>query len=77
MDEMIRYIFGTLRDTETMLKLLNRSIKKQQSFNFRVAFWMTAATTYIALNEIESRKMRRQLESLKNEIKELKNTEGD
>ena len=77
MDEMIRYIFGSLRNTETMHRVICKSIKRQQSINFRVTFWMTMATTYMVLNEIENRKMRCQLESLKNEIKELKHTEGD
>ena len=77
MDEMIRYIFGSLRNTESMHSFICKSMKRQQSINFRVTVWMKMATTYMVLNEIENRKMRCQLESLKNEIKELKHTEGD
>ena len=57
MDEMIRYIFGSLRNTETMHRVICKSMKRQQSINFRVTFWMTMATTYMVLNEIENRKI--------------------
>lgn len=77
MDEMIRYIFGSLRSSETMLKAVGKSIRKQQSFNRNVAFWVTVATAHLVIKELEIRSMHNKIEALKNEIKELKHTEGD
>lgn len=77
MDEMVRYIFGSLRNSETMFRAIGKSIRKQQSFNHNIMFWVTVVTAHLIVKEFENRKMRCQLESLKNEIKELKHTEGD
>lgn len=49
MDEMIRYIFGSLRCSETAMRVFAKTLRKQRSFN----------------------------RSTKNEIKELRKTEGD
>ena len=73
MDEMVRYIFGSLRNSETMF----RAIRKQQSFNHNVTFWVTVVTAHLIVKEFEIRNMRCQIEALKTEIKELKQTEGD
>ena len=74
MDEMVRYIIGSLRNSETMFRAIGKSIRKQQSFNHNVTFWVTA---HLSVKEFEIRNMRCQIEALKTEIKELKQTEGD
>ena len=56
MDEMIRYIFGSLRCSETAMRVFAKTLRKQRSFN---------------------RSMRDEIGNLKNEIKELRKTEGD
>ena len=61
MDEMVRYIFGSLRNSETMFRAIWKSIRKQ----------------HLIVKEFEIRNMRCQIEALKTEIKELKQTEGD
>ena len=70
MDEMVRYIFGSLRNSETMFRAIGKSIRKQQSFNHNVTFWVTVVTAHLIVKEFE-------IEALKTEIKELKQTEGD
>lgn len=49
MDEMVRYIFGSLRNSETMFRTIGKSIRKQQSFNHnlwrRTAGWINANGT--------------------------------
>lgn len=77
MDEMVRYIFGSLRNSETMFRAIGKSIRKQQSFNRNVTFWVTVVTAHLIVKEFEIRNMRCQIEALKIEIKELKQTEGD
>lgn len=60
MDEMVRYIFGSLRNLETMFRA-----------------WVTVVTAHLIVKEFEIRNMHCQIEALKTEIKELKQTEGD
>lgn len=77
MDEMIRYIFGTLRSSETALQSVAKSIRKQGSFNRSVTLFGTMMVLHLVIQQTEIRYMHRELESLQKEIKELKNTEGD
>lgn len=58
MDEMIRYIFGSLRCSET-------------------AMVATVMTVNMLIQDLKIRSMRDEIGNLKNEIKELKKTEGD
>ena len=63
MDEMIRYIFGSLRCSETAMRVFAKTLRKQRSFN--------------RITVLEIRSMRDEIGNLKNEIKELRKTEGD
>ena len=75
--DMIRYIFNSLNDTETTLRVISKSLRKQASFNRSVAFFGMTMTLHLIVQEIEIRSINRDLESLKKEIKERKKTEGD
>lgn len=77
MDEMIRYIFGTLRNSETALQSVAKNLRKQGFFNRSVAFFGTMMALHLIIQQTEIRYMHRELEYLQKEIKELKNTEGD
>lgn len=77
MDEMIRYIFGSLRDSETALRVISKSLKKQGSFNRSVTIFSMSVCAHLIVQELEIRNMHRELKALQKEIKELKNTEGD
>lgn len=77
MPDMIRYIFNSLNDTETTLRVISKSLRKQASFNRSVAFFGMTMTLHLIVQEIEIRSINRDLESLKKEIKERKKTEGD
>lgn len=77
MPDTIRYIFSSLNDTETTLRVISKSLRKQASFNRSVAFLGMTMTLHLILQEMEIRSINRDLESLKKEIKELKKTEGD
>ena len=63
MDEMIRYIFGSLRCSETAMRVFAKTLRKQRSFNRSTIMVATV--------------MRDEIGNLKNEIKELRKTEGD
>lgn len=77
MPDMIRYIFSSLNDTETTLRVISKSLRKQASFNRSVAFLGMTMALHLVVQEMEIRSINRDLEALQKEIKELKKTEGD
>lgn len=77
MDEIIRYIFGSLRYSETALRVMSKTLKKQRSFNRSVAWFAIIVTAENIVREMQIRNMYSKIEALQKEIKELKNTEGD
>lgn len=77
MDEMIRYIFGSLRCSETAIRAMSKTIRKQRSFNNTVTLFVVIAAVSMTIHEYEIRYLNGQIETLKKEIKELKQTEGD
>lgn len=77
MDEMIRYIFGSLRCTETAMRVVTKTLQKQKSFNRTMSLFAVFTTAHIVIQNIEITALRDELKDLKKEIKELKNTEGD
>lgn len=77
MDEMIRYIFGSLRCSESAIRAMAKTVRKQRSFNNSVAFFAVVVGISIAIHEHEIRYLNGQIETLKKEMKELKQTEGD
>lgn len=76
MDEMIRYIFGSLRCSETAMRVFAKTLRKQRSFNRSTVMVATVMTVHMLIQE-EIRSMRDEIGNLKNEIKELRKTEGD
>lgn len=77
MDEMIRYIFGSLRNSDSALRVISKTLKKQNSFNRNITFLSILTVLHVVMHEMEIRNMQRELVDLQKEIKELKNTEGD
>lgn len=77
MADMIRYIFSSLNDTETTLRVISKSLRKQASFNRSVTFLGITMALHLIVQEMEIRSINRDLEALQKEIKELKKTEGD
>ncbi|KAB1309750.1 hypothetical protein F3B56_28280 [Bacteroides ovatus] len=77
MDEMIRYIWGSLRCSETALRVFAESLRTQRFFNRSTIMVATVMTVHMLIQDLEIRSMRDEIGNLKNEIKELRNTEGD
>ena len=74
MDEMIRYIFGSLRNSDSALRVISKTLKKQNSFNRNITFLSILTVLHVVMHEMEIRNMQRELVALQKEIKELKNT---
>ena len=77
MDEMIRYIFGSLRCSETAMRVFAKTLRKQRSFNNSTIMVATVMTVHMLIQDLEICSMHDEIGNLKNEIKELKKTEGD
>lgn len=77
MADMIRYIFSSLNDTETTLRVISKSLRKQASFNRSVTFLGMTMALHLIVQEMEICSINKDLEALQKEIKELKKTEGD
>lgn len=77
MDEMIRYIFGSLRCSETAMRVFVKTLRKQRSFNRSTVMVATVMTVNMLIQDLEIRSMRDEIGNLKNEIKELRKMEGD
>lgn len=77
MDEMIRYIFENLHRSDKRLRVMGRFIGSQRTFNRNIMLVTTLTSVYLVVRELEIRNMHRQIEGLKSQIKELKQTEGD
>lgn len=77
MDEMIRYIFGSLRCSETAMRAMAKTMRKQKAFNNSVTCLAIVSTISLLIHEHDLRCLNGQIGTLKKEIKELKQTEGD
>ena len=77
MDEMIRYIFGSLRCSETAMRVFSKRLRQQRSFNRSTVMVATVMTVNMLIQDLEIRSMRDEIGNLKNEFKELRKTKGD
>lgn len=77
MDEMIRYIFGSLRCSENAVRIFTKAFKQQKSFNRSTVIIAAATTIHLIAQDMDIRRMNDEIENLRTEIKELRNTEGD
>lgn len=68
MDEMIRYIFGSLRCSETAMRVFAKTLRKQRSFNRSTVMVATVMTVNMlkALSRIDIyRQTKNQFSALK------------
>ncbi len=77
MGEMFGYIFGSLKSSETAIRVLQRTVRNQKKFNRNVALYTGAMTFYIISNELDKKEQKRQILELRKEIDELKHSEGE
>lgn len=77
MYEMLGYIFGSLRSSETAIKGIHRTLKYQSKFNRKVGIWVCTMTAYVVVTELDRREQNKKIKELSNEIKELKRSEGE
>lgn len=77
MDEMVRYIFGSLRSSENTIKLMKKTLRYQAKFNLTVAFFTSMTTVYIALTEVRAYEQNKKINEISAKLKELSQSEGE
>lgn len=77
MDEMVRYIFGSLRSSENIIKLMKKALRYQTKFNLTVAFFTSMTTVYIALTEVRAYEQNKKINEISAKLKELSQSEGE
>lgn len=71
MDEMIRYIFGSLRCSETAMRVFAKTLRKQRSFNRSTVMVATVMTVHMLIQDLEIRSMRDEIGNLKTKSRSL------
>lgn len=77
MDDMISYIFRNLNSNKDSITFIAKNLRKQKHFNNSVKFFVVAMTANLIIQNFVISELCSTIHDLKDEIKELKNTEGD
>ena len=77
MEKMISYIFGSMEANEIAIGGIISKLKKQNSFNKKVALFAVACTAYMVLSDASRREDLKKIEALTKEVEELKKTKGE
>lgn len=76
MDEMIRYIFGSMQSQERSTKNIKKALRMQAKTNTWIALFTIVSTACMVTAEVKRLKMITEIKALKDEIEELKHAEG-
>lgn len=76
MNEMIRYIFGSMQSQECSMKNVKKTLKTQTKMNVCLALFTVASTACMITAEMKRLEMITEIKALKDEIEELKHAEG-
>ena len=77
MDEITKYIFGSLHDNEVAIKNIHKSLKKQAVNNKWFAIIAVATVAYLYANEIRRNEQDKKIAELSVELEELKQKKGE
>ncbi len=72
MDEMISYIFSTMKSSEKMLRGIQKVLLNQKTFNRNMTIYAVITTGYIFANELKCLEQDKKIAKLSKEIEELK-----
>lgn len=76
MDEMIRYIFGSMQSQERSMKNIKKALKMQAKTNTWLALFIIVSTACMVTAEVKRLEMLAEINALKDEVEELKHAEG-
>lgn len=72
MDEMIGYIFSSLKTSEVSIKNIRRILQSQARFNHSVNTINFAIIVYIVITMIRENEQNKKIKSLEDKLEELK-----
>lgn len=76
MDEIMRYVFKHIDDTDKRMINIYKGLTRQNKFNKRIMFWSLLASINICLSRIREKQMQQEIAALRKVIDELKESEG-
>ena len=77
MVEMLSYIFRSLQASESAVKSINRTLRKEARFNKTVTTFALVTAAYAVTMELHILEQDKKLKKLSDEIKELKREKGE
>jgi hypothetical protein len=77
MNDIIGYIFGSLKSCEDSMEAIKQSLRNQIRINQRVSLFTAIAAVSIVALEIREIERDKKIRQLKKEVEELKQTKGE
>ena len=77
MNEMMNYIFSSLRNSEKAVTVVQKTLRKQARFNKNMAIYALAMTMCAIWLEMNRQEQNERIERLEKEVKKLKRDVGE
>lgn len=77
MCEVMNYIFGSLRNSETAIRSIRKSLNKQARYNRKLSTIALIMTVNLVLLELDHMEQKKRIEKLESTIEEMKRDKGE
>lgn len=77
MCEVMNYIFGSLRNSETATGPFRKSLNKQARYNRKLSTLALIMTVNLVLLELDRMEQKKRIEKLESTIEEMKRDKGE
>lgn len=77
MCEVMNYIFGSLRNSETAIRSIRKSLNKQARYNRKLSTIALIMTVNLVLLELDRMEQKKRIEKLESTIEEMKCDKGE
>lgn len=77
MCEIMNYIFRSLDNSETAIRLIQKSMNKQARYNRKLSMFALVATVNMILMELDRVEQKKRIEKLEITIEEMKRDKGE
>jgi hypothetical protein len=73
----MNYIFGSLRNSETAIRSIRKSLNKQARYNRKLSTIALIMTVNLVLLELDRMEQKKRIEKLESTIEEMKRDKGE
>lgn len=77
MNEMMKYIYGTLHDSERAICLISKNLKNQRTINNCLVLFMVLSAVKNTLDDIRYREQQERIEALEKRLEEQIQSKGE